>query len=273
VTSWISVEYPSCAIYIYIYLYLYLFIYLFIYFYFWNSLFPFVCGFWKYLLAALKRLELEVSCMLIETSSTKREMNRWRQIVVHWLLQTDQTVDTNDIDVHRVMVVTERLATLSGTELVTWTADKYGPPVSYNEVITPANHFELTVDGGGMGRPGWCVVLKALDFVYITSRCRVLTWALPAILASSMNVYENLNESLAGFSSYQFCMSHVIETQSDCISLYILCLFTETSRSIRCELYCMYYTYKLSFAAVCRIIIIIIIKILFSSITALLRRL
>ena len=59
-------------------------------------------------------------------------------------------MDTNDIDVHRVMVVTERLATLSGTELVSWTADKYGVPVSYNEVDTPANHFDLTVDGGGI---------------------------------------------------------------------------------------------------------------------------
>lgn len=65
-------------------------------------------------------------------------------------IQTDQSVDTNDIDVHRVMVVTERLMSLYGTDLVAWTVDKYGPPVSYNEIVMPANYFDLTVDGGGM---------------------------------------------------------------------------------------------------------------------------
>ena len=38
---------------------------------------------------------------------------------------------------------------LSGTRLIEWTTDKYGPPVSYSEVSSLANYFDITVDGGG----------------------------------------------------------------------------------------------------------------------------
>ena len=58
-------------------------------------------------------------------------------------------MDMNGIDVNEARVVSERLTSLSGTELVSWIIEKYGPPVSYNEVLTPANYFELNFDGGG----------------------------------------------------------------------------------------------------------------------------
>lgn len=50
------------------------------------------------------------------------------------------------------MVVTERLSSLTGSSLVTWTADKYGPPVSYSHALTPANYFEIVVDAATSGR-------------------------------------------------------------------------------------------------------------------------
>ena len=47
-----------------------------------------------------------------------------------------------------VRVVTERLASISGVNLIRWTAEKYGASVSYTEAIS-ANKFNVTVDGGG----------------------------------------------------------------------------------------------------------------------------
>lgn len=57
-------------------------------------------------------------------------------------------MDTNGIDMQSVRVVNERLANLSGSDLIAWTAAIYRPPVSYTRARL-ATRFDLTVDGGG----------------------------------------------------------------------------------------------------------------------------
>lgn len=59
---------------------------------------------------------------------------------------TDNFVDTGGVMMQTVGVVTERLSLLSGMDLVVWTSEKYGEPISYT-YSRRANSFDLTVDG------------------------------------------------------------------------------------------------------------------------------
>lgn len=45
-------------------------------------------------------------------------------------------------------VVNEQLSSLSGMDLVIWTSEQYGEPISYTNAQL-ANKFDLTVDGRG----------------------------------------------------------------------------------------------------------------------------
>lgn len=45
-------------------------------------------------------------------------------------------------------VVNEQLSSLSGMDLVIWTSEQYGEPISYTNAQL-ANKFDVTVDGRG----------------------------------------------------------------------------------------------------------------------------
>ena len=65
------------------------------------------------------------------------------------MLQTDRTVDTQNINMHETQVTLEDLSALSELPLVVWAANHgYGPAVSYTDVDF-ASKVILTVDGGG----------------------------------------------------------------------------------------------------------------------------
>ena len=66
--------------------------------------------------------------------------------------QTDHPVDTGGVGTQSVRVAAEQLGSLSGPDLLSWTADKYGEPLSYTRVSQPANHIDVTVDGMGVLR-------------------------------------------------------------------------------------------------------------------------
>src|SRR6218665_1375726 len=68
-------------------------------------------------------------------------------LVSLFVVQTDCAVDKNRTGMQATGVVNEQLTSLSGLDLVMWTSEKYGEPISYTNAQL-ANKFDLTVDGG-----------------------------------------------------------------------------------------------------------------------------
>lgn len=77
-------------------------------------------------------------------------------VLVHWHIVThslrgtldvitDQSVDSNGTNTHSCRVAVEDLTGYNGSNLISWTSDKYGFPISYTEAQL-ANQFDLIVD-------------------------------------------------------------------------------------------------------------------------------
>ena len=64
------------------------------------------------------------------------------------MFQTDDPLNITQIGMESVRVISERLRGLSGQHLVDWTADTYGPLVSYT-LIPQTDRVELISDGDG----------------------------------------------------------------------------------------------------------------------------
>ena len=74
------------------------------------------------------------------------------EVVLTWFpRQTDQAVDSNNINTQSFRAAAESLSTYTGHGLIEWTTEKYGPPVSYT-AASLANQLDLIFDAGGTSR-------------------------------------------------------------------------------------------------------------------------
>jgi hypothetical protein len=55
-------------------------------------------------------------------------------------------VDSSGVNIEPFRVVAERMHPYSGRDLIAWTSEKYGQPMSYTHTML-ANQFDVTVDG------------------------------------------------------------------------------------------------------------------------------
>jgi len=78
-------------------------------------------------------------------------------------MQTDRPVSSSGFTSEPFRVVAERLMSYSGADLIRWTAEKYGRPLSYT-LAELANRLEVNVDGKRTYKHFFTVDMSAAGF-------------------------------------------------------------------------------------------------------------